>query len=179
MNSLWITKSSIKVFENPWIVLHDEQVINPRGGESQYGRIHFKHAAMGIIPMDDDLNTYLVGQWRYPLNAYSWEIPMGGGQLDQDLLGSAKRELLEETGITATRWQELSKVHLSNSVSDEVGYIYLAKGLTFGATQFDESEDLMIKKLPLKKAIEMCLEGSITDSLSLIGLLKLARTYSF
>ncbi|MDC1516534.1 NUDIX hydrolase [Cyclobacteriaceae bacterium] len=179
MKSLWIKKSSLKVFENPWIVLHDEQVINPRGGESQYGRIHFKHAAMGIIPMDDDLNTYLVGQWRYPLNAYSWEIPMGGGQLDQDLLGSAKRELLEETGITATRWQELSKVHLSNSVSDEVGYIYLAKGLTFGATQFDESEDLMIKKLPLKKAIEMCLEGSITDSLSLIGLLKLARTYSF
>ena len=179
MKSLWIKKRSLKVFENPWIVLHDEQVINPRGGESQYGRIHFKHAAMGIIPMDDDLNTYLVGQWRYPLNAYSWEIPMGGGQLDQDLLGSAKRELLEETGITATRWQELSKVHLSNSVSDEVGYIYLAKGLTFGATQFDESEDLMIKKLPLKKAIEMCLEGSITDSLSLIGLLKLARTYSF
>jgi 8-oxo-dGTP pyrophosphatase MutT (NUDIX family) len=179
MKCLWIKKSSLKVFENPWIVLHDEQVINPRGGESQYGRIHFKHAAMGIIPMDDDLNTYLVGQWRYPLNAYSWEIPMGGGQLDQDLLGSAKRELLEETGITATRWQELSKVHLSNSVSDEVGYIYLAKGLTFGATQFDESEDLMIKKLPLKKAIEMCLEGSITDSLSLIGLLKLARTYSF
>ena len=178
MDSLWIKKSSLKVFENPWIVLHDEQVINPKGGESQYGRIHFKHAAMGIIPMDDDLNTYLVGQWRYLLNAYSWEIPMGGGQLDQNLLLSAKRELLEETGITAIRWQELSKVHLSNSVSDEVGYIYLAKGLTFGGTQVDESEDLMIKKIPLKKGIEMCLEGSITDSLSLIGLLKLARTYS-
>ena len=95
------------------------------------------------------------------------------------MLGSAKRELLEETGITAARWESLSKVHLSNSVSDEVGYIYLAKELTFGTTQFDESEDLMIKKLPFKKAVEMCLDGSITDSLSLIGLLKLARTYSF
>ncbi len=77
MNSLWITKSSIKVFENPWIVLHDEQVINPCGGEREYGRIHFKHAAMGIIPLDKDLNTYLVSQWCYHLNAYSWEIPMG------------------------------------------------------------------------------------------------------
>ena len=95
------------------------------------------------------------------------------------MLGSAKRELLEETGITAARWESLSKVHLSNSVSDEVGYIYLAKELTFGATQFDESEDLTIKKLPLIKAVEMCLDGSITDSLSLIGLFKLARTYSF
>ena len=95
MMGLWITKNSVKVFENPWIVLHDEQVINPRGGESEYGRIHFKHAAMGIIPLDNDLNTYLVGQWRYPLNAYSWEIPMGGGHLDEDALGSAKRELLE------------------------------------------------------------------------------------
>ena len=179
MMGLWITKNSVKVFENPWIVLHDEQVINPRGGESEYGRIHFKHAAMGIIPLDNDLNTYLVGQWRYPLNAYSWEIPMGGGHLDKDALGSAKRELLEETGITAALWQRLSKVHLSNSVSDEVGYIYLAKELTFGATQFDESEDLTIKKLPLRKAVEMCLDGSITGSLSLIGLFKLARTYSF
>ena len=131
MNSLWITKSSIKVFENPWIVLHDEQVINPWGGESEYGRIHFKHAAMGIIPLDKDLNTYLVSQWCYHLNAYSWEIPMGWGPLNKDLLGSAKRELLEETGITAARWESLSKVHLSNSVSDEVGYIYLAKRAYF------------------------------------------------
>ena len=106
---------------------------------------------MGIIPLDNDLNTYLVDQWRYPLNAYSWEIPMGGGHLDGDSLGSAKRELVEETGITAACWERLSKVHLSNWVSDEVGYIYLAKKLTFGATQFDESEDLKIKKLPLKK----------------------------
>ena len=160
-------------------MLHDERVINPRGGESEYGRIHFKHVAMGIIPLNNDLNTYLVDQWRYPLNAYSWEIPMGGGHLDEDALGSAKRELVEETGITAACWERLSKVHLSNWVSDEVGYIYLAKELTFGATQFDESEDLKIKKLPLKKAVEMCLDCYKTDILSLIGLLKLARTYSF
>ena len=105
--------------------------------------------------------------------------PMGGGNLGEDALGSTKRELVEETRITIACWERLSKVHLSNWVSDEVGYTYLAKELTFGATQFDESEDLKIKKLPLKKAVEMCLDYYITDSLSLLGLLKLARTYSF
>ena len=94
-------------------MLHDERVINPKGGESEYGRVHFKHVAMGIIPRDNDLNTYLVDQWRYPLNAYSWEIPMGGGYLDEDPLGSAKRELVEETGITAA---SLGKVVKSTSI---------------------------------------------------------------
>lgn len=110
---------------------------------------------MGIILLDNDLNTYLVDQWRYPLNAYSWENSMGGGHLDGDSLGFAKRELVEETGLKTACWERLSKVHLSNWVSDEVGYIYLAKKLTFDATQFDKSEDLKIKTAFKKNCINV------------------------
>jgi len=171
----WITHSSKSIFQNPWIELTEHDVTNPGGGKNLYGKIHFKNYALGIVALDEEMNTWLVGQWRYPLNEYSWEIPMGGGDLSVDRLASAKKELKEETGIKATEWTEVIKIHLSNSVTDEVGYGYLARGLTFGETEFEESEDLEIRKLPLKEAIDMCLTGEITDSLSVATLLALGR----
>ncbi len=169
----WKPQSSKKIFENPWLALHEDEVINPGGGISHYGKINFKNIAIGIIPLDENNNTWLVGQYRYVPDCYSWEIPMGGGALNIDPLTSAKRELKEETGLIAHNWQELMKLHTSNSVTDERGLVYVARDLTQGETEFEETEDLLIQKLPLNEAIERVLSGEITDVISVAGLLKL------
>jgi len=134
--------------------------------------LHFQNLAIGIIPIDADGFTYLVGQYRFPLEQYSWEIPEGGGKLGVPPLESAQRELLEETGLTAQNWTPLLDMDLSNSVSDEVAHIFLATGLTQGQAQPEETEDLAVKKLPIAEACEMVLRGEITDSLSVAGLLR-------
>lgn len=174
----WKQQSSKKIFENPWFSLHEDEVINPGGGLSHYGKINFKNLAIGIIPLDEDNNTWLVGQYRYVPDCYSWEIPMGGGPLGIDPLESAKRELREETGLTAKSWQLLMKLHTSNSVTDESGLVYIAQDLEQGETSFEETEDLIIQKLPLEEAIERVLSGEITDAISISGLLKLGRLLS-
>jgi 8-oxo-dGTP pyrophosphatase MutT (NUDIX family) len=170
----WQKINSKKIYDNPWIILEEDQVINPRGGKGIYGKVLMKNKAIGIIPIDENGNTWLVGQYRYTLDAYSWEIPMGGGPVALDILESAKRELKEETGLLAQRWEMLLRIHTSNSVTDEEGFVFTAQGLEQQATEFDETEDLQIKKLPLTKAIRWVMKGKITDSLSMAGLLKLA-----
>lgn len=169
----WKVQSSKKVFENPWFTLREDDVINPGNGLSHYGKINFKNLAIGIIPLDENNNTWLIGQYRYVPDCYSWEIPMGGGPLDIDPLESAKRELKEETGLIAQDWQELMKLHTSNSVTDERGLVYVARNLTQGETEFEETEDLLIQKLPIEEAIERVLSGEITDAISVAGLLRL------
>ncbi len=169
----WIAQSSNRVFENPWLSLYEDNVINPGGGISHYGKINFKNLAIGIIPLDENNNTWLVGQYRYVPDCYSWEIPMGGGSLNIAPLISAKRELKEETGLTANNWQQLMKLHTSNSVTDEQGLIYVARDLSEGETEFEETEALIIHKLPLEEAVERVLSGEITDAISIAGLLKL------
>jgi 8-oxo-dGTP pyrophosphatase MutT (NUDIX family) len=171
----WKCQTSRSIYENPWIRIEEDQVIRPNGTEGIYGKVLFKNKAIGIIPLDEELNTWLVGQFRYTLNEYSWEIPTGGVPLTEDTLEGAKRELKEETGLTAAKWTNLLKIHTSNSVTDEYGYIYLAEQLTQGDMEWDETEELLIKKLPLKTAVEMVMTGEITDSLSIAGLLKTAR----
>ncbi|MBK9285892.1 MAG: NUDIX hydrolase [Sphingobacteriaceae bacterium] len=168
----WKTlKSEIKL-ETPWIKVEKHDVITPSGTQGVYGTVHFKNLAIGIIPIDNQLNTWLVGQWRYPLNAYSWEIIEGGGPLNTDPLESAKRELKEETGLTAMSYELICNMHTSNSVSDEYSHIYLATDLTEGIAEPDENEDLKIMKVPFQKAYEMVMNGEITDSLSMVGILK-------
>jgi len=173
MNS-WKTTGSKIIYENPWIHVKEDQVINPKGGNGIYGTVHFKNLALGIVPIDEYQNTWLVGQWRYPLQEYSWEIPMGGGAMEVDKLISAQRELKEETGLTASKWSEILKIHTSNSVTDETGFVFLAENLTQGPTEFEDTEDLKVLKLPFSEALMMCMDGRITDSLSLAGILKLA-----
>lgn len=175
----WKTQSVKTVYENPWIKLEEHQVITPAGKEGIYGKVHFKNRAMAIVPIDQDGNTWLVGQFRYTLDEYSWEIPMGGGPIDQDLLESAKRELKEETGLSASKWTELMKIHTSNSVTDEWGLIYLAEDLSEGETEFEDTEVLQIKKLPFQEALDMVMKGEITDSISVAGLLKAARILGY
>jgi len=176
----WKTLSVKEVYENQWIKLDEHQVINPSGGNGIYGKVHFKNKAIGIIPLDENNNTWIVGQHRYTLDKWSWEIPEGGGPLDVDTLVSAKRELKEETGLIAERWTEIATAFLSNSVSDEIGYVFLAEGLKEGKANLEETEaDLIVKKLPFEKVLQMVDNGEITDSLSVIGILKLARIKGF
>lgn len=175
MTNRWKTLSSEEKYNNRWITVTEYQVINPAGGKGIYGKVHFKNKAVGVIPIDADGNTWLVGQWRYPLNEWSWEIPEGGGPLNTDVLTSAQRELKEETGIIAHRWTEIVRTHLSNSVSDEEGFIFLAEDLSFGEREAEETEaDMEIKKLPFTEALNMVMHGKITDSLSVMGILKVA-----
>lgn len=172
----WKTLSVKPVYDNPWIKVEEHQVINPGGGKGIYGKIQFKNKALGIIPVDENDNTWLVGQYRYPIEEYSWEIPMGGGPLTEDILTAAQRELKEETGMKAGKWQEIIRIHMSNSVSDETGYVFLAEDLTAGERQLEESEaDLKLWKLPFIEALEMVINGDITDSLSVAGILRAAR----
>lgn len=172
----WVTRGAREVYANAWIELTEYDVLNPSGKPGIYGKVHFKNKAVGIVPIDADGNTYLVGQYRYVLDEWSWEIPEGGSPLGTDPLESARRELKEETGFTAGRWTLLQRAHLSNSVTDEEALIYLAEDLTPGAHALEETEaGLVVKKLPITEAINMVFRGTITDSMSVIGLLLVDR----
>jgi 8-oxo-dGTP pyrophosphatase MutT (NUDIX family) len=168
----WVILSQKEIYDNKWIQVTEYDVINPSGGKGIYGKVHFKNLAIGILPLDDDLNTWLVGQYRFTLEQYSWEIPEGGGPLDIDILESAKRELLEETGLVAEEWTKLMDFHLSNSVCNEHGAIFLARKLSQHEAQPEETEDLAIKKVPFDEAYRMVEEGIITDSMAVAAILK-------
>ncbi|MEP7277026.1 MAG: NUDIX hydrolase [Bacteroidota bacterium] len=168
----WKVLAQKPVYDNKWIQVTEYDVLNPSGGKGIYGKVHFKNRAIGILPLDEALNTWLVGQYRFVLDEYSWEIPEGGGPLETDILASAKRELLEETGLVATEWIKLMDFHLSNSVSDEYGRIFLARQLTQHAPEPEETEQLQIRKLPFNEAYAMVEEGKITDSISVAAIQK-------
>jgi 8-oxo-dGTP pyrophosphatase MutT (NUDIX family) len=168
----WQTLSSEVRYDNPWITVTHRDVINPSGGPGIYGVVHYKNLAIAVLPVDADGNTWLVGQYRYPTDQYSWEIPEGGGDPALDPLVSAQRELREETGFEASAWRLLLRLQMSNSVSDELAHVYLAAGLTAGEPSPEETEKLKLRKLPLTDAIEMAIDGRITDSLSVVTLLR-------
>jgi ADP-ribose pyrophosphatase len=168
----WIKVKTEVAYENPWIKVEHHDVINPSGGEGIYGQVNFKNIATGIIPLDKDGFTWLIGQHRFPLDEYSWEIPEGGCPFTEDVLVAAKRELQEEAGILAKKWTMISKIHTSNSVCNEVGFIFLAEDLEFTEAEPEETEDLQVKKVHIKDAIKMVMENKITDSISVAGLLK-------
>jgi ADP-ribose pyrophosphatase len=168
----WTTLKSEVRYETPWIKVTQFDVLNPAGKPGIYGVVSFKNLAIGVIPLDDNKNTWLVGQWRFPLKQYSWEIPEGGGPHDDDPLDSAKRELKEETGLVAKKYTEILRMHLSNSVSDELAIIFVAQGLEQSDSEPEETEDLQIKKVPFEQAYKMVMNGEITDSMSVAGIMK-------
>ena len=168
----WQIRSEQKVYDNPWISLTEYAVINPAGKNGIYGKVHFKNTAVGIMVLDEAFNTYLVGQYRFTIGQYSWEIPEGGALVNEDPLEGAKKELLEETGLKAEHWEQLLTMHLSNSVSDEWAIVYLARNLTQHEVMPEETEQLVNKKLPFIEAYEMVEAGIITDSMSVAAILK-------
>jgi 8-oxo-dGTP pyrophosphatase MutT (NUDIX family) len=168
----WTIVAQRPVYDNKWIGVTEYDVINPGGGKGIYGKVHFKNLAIGILPLDEELNTWLVGQYRFTLDQYSWEIPEGGGDLSIDPIASAQRELLEETGLVAKEWAPLVEMYLSNSVSDEKAIIYLARQLEQHEPEPEETEQLVVRKVPFAEAYRMVEQGLITDSMSVAAILK-------
>ena len=170
----WKQLSVEEVYENPWIKITHEEVQTPSGTPGIYGVVHFKNRAVGVIPIDEEGNTWLVRQSRYTLDCFTWEIPEGGAPYGESMLEAAKRELEEETGLLAGQWRELMTLHQSNSVSDEMAKLYVARNLSQGIQQLEATEDITLKKMPIKEAIAMVKSGEITDALSVAGLQALA-----
>ena len=174
----WKKLHEKQIYDNPWISVEEHRVINPKGNPGIYGKVCFKNKAIGILPIDTDLNTWLVGQYRYTLDEYSWEIPTGGCPINEDPFTAAKRELKEETGLVAEKWTDLLRIHTSNSVTDEEGFIFVAENLQQHLPEFEDTELIVIRKLPFKEAVDLVMNGYITDSLSIAGILKFAKTIS-
>jgi 8-oxo-dGTP pyrophosphatase MutT (NUDIX family) len=166
----WKILGQKEVYENSWIRLTEFQVVNPSGGKGIYAKVHYKNMAVGVIPIDENWNIWLVGQYRFVISQYSWEIPEGGGRMDEEPLESAKRELMEETGLVAKEWTELMTLHLSNSVSDERAVIYLARNLIQQSPAPEETEQLVIKKLHFDEVVRLVESGEITDSMSVAAI---------
>jgi len=167
----WTTLSTRMVYENPWIRVREDQVLRPDGLPGIYGVVEFKNRAVGVLPVEADGSVWLVGQFRYPLRAYSWEIPEGGGPLSEDPEATARRELREETGFSAGKVELLATAHLSNSVSDELAYLFRATELTHGVSEPEGTEQLAVRRFEWGVAWRMLEQGEITDSLSVMALL--------
>jgi len=173
-NNPWKTLKTTVPYENPWIRIDHNDVLNPAGNPGIYGVVHFKNHAIGIVPIDDEGYTWLVGQYRYALGSYEWEIPEGGCPVGTDPLATAQRELKEETGLVASEWTKMMDFHLSNSVTDEYGLAYIARGLTQEEAEPEDTEELSLRRLPLAEAIQMTLDGRIKDALSILALQRVA-----
>ena len=171
----WKTLSSREVYQNSWIRVREDQVIRPDGQPGIYGVVETR-IATGVVALTEGLEIYLVGQYRYPTSCYSWEIIEGGSDIIEPPMETAKRELREEAGILAENWEQLGgELHLSNCYSSEIGYIYLAQGLTETEREPEGTEILQIKRLPLAEAIKLVDNGEIKDNISIIGILRAER----
>jgi 8-oxo-dGTP pyrophosphatase MutT (NUDIX family) len=170
----WRRRTRRVAYANPWVTLWHDEVDRPDGSPGIYGLVHFANLAVGAVVLDDADRVLLVGQHRYTLDAYSWEIPEGGVPADETALDGARRELLEETGVTADGWRELVRFHLSNSVTDEAGVIFGARAVSHGTATPDPSEDLAVRWVAFDEALDMVDRGEITDAISVMGLLRVA-----
>ena len=172
MESNWKTIDRLQVYDNPWIRVEHRNVITPANTPGIYGVVSFKNVAIGILPIDKHMNTYIVGQFRYVLDRYSWEIPEGGSPIGESPLDSAKRELKEETGLTARHWHKILELDISNSVTNEKSISYIASGLELGLAEPEDTEEIQVRKLPFEDVWNMAMSGKITDALSVATIFK-------
>ena len=173
-NGPWVRHARRTAYENAWITVWHDDVTRPDGGAGIYGVVHFANLAAGVVAVDDEDRVVLVGQHRYTLDAWSWEIPEGGVPPGEEALDGMRRELREETGVEAREWAEIARVHLSNSVTDEAGVLYLARGLTHGDAAPEPTERIEVRWVPFDEALAMTFDGRITDAFSIIGIQRVA-----
>ncbi len=167
-NGPWRILSRDVGYENPWIRIDHQDVVHPDGSDGIYGVVHFKNVAVGVLPVFEDGTVPLVGQHRFPLREYSWELPEGGGPIDEEPIEAGRRELAEETGYVAANWLKLIDFDVSNSVTDERSVCYLAWGITEGAAGPEPSEQLAHQRIAFRELVARCLDGRIRDSLTIV-----------
>ncbi len=170
----WLRRARRIAYQNAWITVWHDEVTRPDGAPGIYGVVHFANLAAGVLALDDADRVLLVGQHRYALDAYSWEIPEGGVPVGESALDGARRELLEETGVEASDWRELARVHLSNSVSDELAVLFVATHLSQGDATPDGTEQLVIRWVPFADVLAMTLDGRISDAMTVVAVERLA-----
>ena len=170
----WRRQTRAIAYENAWITVWHDDVARPDGSPGIYGVVHFANLAVGAVVLDDDDRVLLVGQHRYTLDTYSWELPEGGVPAGESAIDGARRELREETGVEADRWREIARFHLSNSISDEAGILFAAHATSHGVASPEPSEQLAIRWLPFAEALAMTIDGRITDAMTIIGLQRVA-----
>jgi 8-oxo-dGTP pyrophosphatase MutT (NUDIX family) len=170
----WTRLTRTVVYDNPWVSLYHDEVRRPDGRPGIYGVVHYKSQAVGVVALDSQDRVLLVGQYRYVTDAYSWELPQGGSEPGEDEIESAQRELLEETGCTASQWERIARVHLSNSTSDETAVCYLARGIEHGAPTPEGTEVLTTRWVAFEHAIAMAEQHEISDALSVLALYRVA-----
>lgn len=175
MENPWKTLGTREVYRNPWLTLREDRVIRPDGHEGIYGVIDTR-IATGVCALTPERELYLIGQYRYPTKCYSWEIVEGGTDPGEDCMDAMKRELREEAGLVAGRWTPLGhEIHLSNCISSEIGYIYLAEELTEVGAEPEGTEVLEVRKVPFEECLAMVDRGEIVDAVSVLGILLLER----
>lgn len=171
----WKTTSSRTVYQNNWISVREDEVIRPDGNPGIYGVIYIR-PSVGVLALNERDEVVLVGQWRYSVNRYSWELPRGGSHPgeEQDMLSVAKRELVEETGVQAAHWQFLGTVDNGNGVANDVQSLYLATSLSYTEMNLDPEEDITVEWKPFEDVLEMAMSGGITEVCSVAAILKVA-----
>ncbi|MBV9759013.1 MAG: NUDIX hydrolase [Acidobacteriaceae bacterium] len=170
----WKTISSRRAYENAWIRVREDQVIRPDGAPGIYGVVEIR-PSVAIVAIDDLDRVSLVGQWRYSVNRYSWEVPRGGSHPGEtDMLEVARRELAEEAGVIAAQWRELGCVDVCNGVADDVQTLFLATGLAATDMCLDPEEEIVVEWRPFEEAVEMALDGRITEVCSIAAILKVS-----
>jgi 8-oxo-dGTP pyrophosphatase MutT (NUDIX family) len=167
----WRRLSRRVAYQNQWLEVFHDDVIRPDGKPGIYGVVHFKNLAIGVLPLDETTDSVLmVGQHRYPMGHYSWEIPEGGGPMDEEPEAAARRELVEETGYQGGTWREICRAELSNSVTDEVTILFLATNLEPGPASPEGTEQLQVRWVPFTEAMAMIGRGEIVDAMTILAL---------
>jgi 8-oxo-dGTP pyrophosphatase MutT (NUDIX family) len=171
MRNPWRTLSSRTLYRNPWLTLREDKVIRPDGAEGIYSVVEVQPSC-GIVAINDENKIALVGQWRYVHNRYSLEIPTGGSEQDETPLDAAKRELLEETGLTARDWTALGTIDNSNGATTDVAHLFLARNLTTGPAVPQGDEQIELRWMSFADAVLSVMNGEITESVSVAAILK-------
>jgi 8-oxo-dGTP pyrophosphatase MutT (NUDIX family) len=161
------------VYDSPWIRVREDRVRHRKGAEGRYAVCGFHRTACGVLALDEEDRVLLVGQWRYPLERYSWEIPEGGGDPGESPFEAIRRELREEAQVEAGIWEPLAFFHTSNSSTDEEAFLFLARDLRHAEGEAEDDEELALLREPFDSCISRVLRGEITDGLTVVALLAL------